>query len=114
MKCARHERARLLSTLEVSGRSNQQPPAQTCVYFCGEEPALAPNSWCSFTAAFLDRARWRAAVCSPAGRAEMILDCVVYIPSFELSFWVPNVVELKDFPVLSSRAGEQSLTLDWS
>lgn len=44
----------------------------------------------------------------------MILDFVVYIPGFELSFWVPNIVELKDFPVLSSRAGEQSYTLNWS
>lgn len=34
----------------------------------------------------------------------MILDCVVYIPEFELSFWVPNIVELKYLPVLLSTA----------
>lgn len=39
----------------------------------------------------------RAAVCRPFGRMEVILDCVVYIPGLELSFGVPNILDLNIF-----------------
>lgn len=38
-----------------------------------------------------------AAVCRPFGRMEVILDYVVYIPGLELSFGVPNILDLNIF-----------------